>query len=35
MFIGERTQAEEDLLQEQGMQEAYLTQGDAVQERKG
>jgi len=35
LFIGERTQAKEDLLQEQGMQEAYLAQSNPVQERQG
>ena len=32
---GERTEDKEDILQEQGMQEAHLAKGDTVQEREG
>ena len=33
--LGERSKDKEDILQEQGMQEAHLAQGDAVQEGQG
>jgi hypothetical protein len=32
--LGERSKDKEDILQEQGMQEAHLAQGNAVQERQ-
>ena len=31
-FVGERSEDKEDLLQEQGMQEAHPAQGDSIQE---
>lgn len=31
-MTGERSESEEDLLQEQGMQEAHPAQGDSIQE---
>lgn len=31
-FAGEHSKDKEDLLQEQGMQEAYIAQGDPIQE---
>ena len=34
-FVGERSENQEDLLQEQGMQEAHLSQGYPVQEGIG
>jgi len=34
-YIGERSKNKEDLLQEQGVQEAHLAQGHSVQEGKG
>ena len=35
IFVGERSEDQEDLLQEQGVQEAHPPQGYLVQERQG